>query len=183
MNTKNKIAIVAVTAAAYFALFELNNLLFSFFAFSTAVDWIYLPSGLRLTFILVFGLWGAVGIILASIAIDLIHYFNGDVMMAVVAGLISGCSPLLARAICVARLDLKEDLTNLTTEKLLKAAVLFAVLSATLHQLWYTVQGHTENFLRSTGVMALGDLTGTILVLYAAKHLIHQWSSPTDASI
>ena len=182
MKTRNKPAIVVVTAFAYMALFELNTLLFSAFSFSTGVDWIYLPSGLRLAFVLVVGVWGALGIVLASIAIDLIHYFNGDVMMAIVAGLISGSSPLLAREICVARLGLQQDLTNLTTDKLLKAAVIFAVLSATLHQLWFTFRGHTENFISSTVVMAFGDLTGTILILYAAKYLFSRLTSaPQDA--
>ena len=117
MRTRNKPAIVVLTAAAYAALFELNTLLFSAFSFSTGVDWIYLPSGLRLAFVLVFGVWGALGIILASIAIDFIHYFNADVTTAVVTGLISGASPLLARTICVDRLGLNKDLTNLTTGK------------------------------------------------------------------
>ena len=176
MKTRNKSAIVGFTAVAYLALFTINNLLFSAFSFSTGVDWIYLPSGLRLAFALVFGVWGALGIVLASIAIDSIHYFNGDFITAVVTGCISGISPLLARMICVDRLDIKMDLTNLTADKLLKAAVIFAVLSATLHQLWFTFRGHTENFLSSTAVMALGDFTGTILVLYAAKYLINRLS-------
>jgi hypothetical protein len=174
MRTRNKPAIVVLTAAAYAALFELNTLLFSAFSFSTGVDWIYLPSGLRLAFVLVFGVWGALGIILASIAIDFIHYFNADVTTAVVTGLISGASPLLARTICVDRLGLNKDLTNLTTGKLLNAAVIFSVLSATLHQLWFTFRGHTENFISSAAVMALGDLTGAILILYLAKYLFSQ---------
>jgi hypothetical protein len=177
MKTRNKLAIVFVTAAAYVTLFELNTLLFSAFSFSTGVDWIYLPSGLRLAFVLVFGVWGALGIVLASIGIDLIHYFNSDILMAVMTGLISGISPLVARTICVDRVDINENLTNLTTEKLLKAAVIFAILSATLHQLWFTFQGHTENFINSTAVMALGDFTGTILVLYTAKFLLSRLPS------
>ncbi len=55
------------------------------------------------------GMWAALGIALVSLAIDLIHYFNGDVITAVVTGLISGGSPLLARTICIDRLGLKEE--------------------------------------------------------------------------
>ena len=177
---RNKPAIVILTAAAYAALFELNTLLFSTFSFSTGVDWIYLPSGLRLAFVLVFGVWGALGIVLASITIDFVHYFDGDVITAVITGLISGVAPLLARSICVDQLGLKEDLTNLTTRKLFHAAVIFSVLSATLHQLWFTFRGHTENFISSTAVMALGDLTGSVLILYAAKYLVSQLSISRD---
>ena len=182
MKTRNELATVVLTAVGYMALFELNEFLFSAFAFSTGVDWIYMPSGLRLAFVLIFGAWGALGIVLASIAIDLFHYFNGDVFMALITGLISGGSPLLARKICIDRLGLKEDLSNLTTDKLLKAAVIFAVLSATLHQLWFTFSGQTENFLRSAAVMAFGDLVGTILVLYTLKYLANRLAGYKDES-
>ena len=101
MKARNRLATVALTAVGYIALFELNELLFSAFSFSTGVDWIYMPSGLRLAFVLIFGGWGALGIGFATITIDLFHYFNGDVFMAVITGLISGGSPLLARKICI----------------------------------------------------------------------------------
>ena len=97
MKLTGKPAIVVLTAAAYVALFELNALLFSGLSFSASADWIYLPSGLRLGFILVFGVWGALGIVMASIATNLLHYPSGDTATLVVAGLISGLSPLLAR--------------------------------------------------------------------------------------
>ena len=171
---KNKLVITALTAVAYMALFELNTLLFSSFSFSSTVDWIYLPSGLRFAFALVFGVWGALGCVLAAVIIDLIHYFNGNVFMAITAGLLSGIAPLFARAICFDKLGLKADLMNLTPGMLFKASVIFAVISATLHQLWYTFRGLTENFVRSTAVMAIGDLLGTIVVLYAAKYLLQR---------
>lgn len=97
MKLTGKPAIVVLTAAAYVALFEINSLLFSGLSFSANADWIYLPSGLRLGFVLVFGVWGALGIAMASIGTNLLHYPSGDAATLVVAGLISGLSPLLAR--------------------------------------------------------------------------------------
>ncbi len=172
MVSQKKLLVVGLTALAYFLLFELNNLLFTSFSFSKGVNWIFLPSGLRLAFILVFGVWGAVGIALASFAIDLLSYFDGNFASTVGTSLISGFAPLLARAICVDLIKLEVDLNNLTAGTLLKVAVVFAVLSPVLHQTWFTVQGHTENFMHSTAVMAVGDLTGTLVVLYLAKFLL-----------
>ena len=176
MNIGSKPAIVVLTGAAYVALFELNALLFSSFSFSANADWIYLPSGLRLGFVLVFGVWGALGIVFASIATNLLHYPNGDAVTLVVAGLISGLTPLLARKICVDRFALDISLKNLTADQLFKTAGIFAVLSATIHQLWLTFRGRTDHFLSSAMVTVVGDFLGTILILYAAKYLIH-WLS------
>ncbi len=174
MKTKNKPAVVVLTAAAYAAIFELNSLLFSSFEFSANVNWIFLPSGLRLAFVLVFGVWGALGIMLASIATNLIHYFDGDLTTAVVAGIISGLGPLLARSMCIHFYSLDIELKKLTVQLLFKAATLFAVLSAVLHQLWLTYRGYSDHFISSTAAMAFGDFVGTIFLLYSAKYMITQ---------
>jgi uncharacterized membrane-anchored protein len=168
----SKLLTVGLTTAAYVVLFELNSLLFSNFSFSTNADWIYLPSGLRLVFVLIFGVWGALGIALASITTNLIHYPSGGLFTLVVAGFISGLSPLLARKICVDKFALDKTLRNLTPKKLLETAGIFAVLSATIHQLWLTFRGRTDNFVDSVAATAVGDFLGTILVLYAARYLI-----------
>jgi hypothetical protein len=41
-----------------------------------------------------------------------------------------------------------------------------------MHQLWLTLRGETESFVQSTVVMAIGDLLGTLLVLYFIKFLM-----------
>ena len=172
MVSPNNILVVGLTAIAYFVLFELNDALFTSFAFSTGVNWIFLPSGLRLVFILVFGVWGAFGIALASLIINLLFYFDGSLVSTIGTGLISGFAPLLARSICVDLIKLDVDLKNLTAGTLLKVAVVFAVLSPLLHQLWFNLRGQTENFIDSTAVMMFGDLTGTLVILYLTKFLL-----------
>lgn len=172
MVSQKNLLVVGVTAVLYFLLYGLNSVLFSSLSFSAGVNWIFLPSGLRLAFILVFGIWGAIGIALASFAIHLLFYFEGSLVTAIGTALISGFAPLLARSICVDLIKLDVELKNLTAGTLLKVAVIFAVLSPVLHQAWFTLRGQTENFVNSTAVMAAGDLTGTLLVLYLAKFLL-----------
>ena len=48
-------------------------------------------------------------------------------------------------------------------------SVIFALLSATLHQLWFFYNAVSDNFLHSTVVMAIGNLLGTIVVLCLIK--------------
>jgi hypothetical protein len=172
---KNKPIIIVLTAAAYVALFEINTLLFSGISYATSVDWVYFPSGLRLAFVLIFGAWGALGIVLGSIAVSYAHYFNGDIVTAVGSGLVSGLAPLLARSFCVHAIDHFDfTLIKLTVDMLTKVAAMFAMLSATLHQLWFTSRGYSDHFIANTAVMAFGDFVGTFVVLYAAKYLLQR---------
>lgn len=168
----SRLAIVSGTALAYYLLFLLNNIIFSGLGYSEGVNWIYLPSGLRLAFVLIFTGWGTIGIALSSIYISYQYQFNGDLITIVGAGTISGFAPWLARLVCIDKLKLDVELRNLTASTLLKVSGIFAVLSPVLHQLWYTWRGQTDNFIASTAVMALGDFVGTFVMLYLTKMLI-----------
>lgn len=172
MKIQNNIVIIASTAVAYFLAFQLNSYLFSSLDYSHGVAWIFLPSGLRLVFILLFVESGAIGVALASITSSYLYQFEGDLVTILGAGLISGFAPWLARLICIDKLKLDLNLSNLKGAILLKISVIFAVLSPILHQLWLTWRGHTTNFVSSTAVMAVGDLVGTLVVLYTAKLLL-----------
>ncbi len=164
--------IVGALAIAYGLLFQFNIFMFSTLSYSISVEWIYLPSGLALIFVLLFGGVGAVAIACAAIPINYFQYFNNDLLSALSSGLISGFSPWLAKLICTNRLLIRINLNQLTPQTLIKVAVIFAALSSTLHQLFFTWQGHTENFAKSLLVMAFGDLLGALIVLYAAKLIL-----------
>jgi hypothetical protein len=61
-------------------------------------------------------------------------------------------------------------------------ALVFALVSASMHQIWFSWHGLTENFLEGVLVMAVGDLLGTILVLYGAKFLFRALPSAARKS-
>ena len=166
------LAIVGLTALSYLAMFALNNALFSNTQFSNGAHYVFLPSGLRFAFVLIFVEQGAIGIACGT-ALIAYHGMQAPGFVAVaMPALISGFSPWLARLICADRFGLDVELGRLSAQALIKSAAVFAITSALLHQLWYFWQGQTANFLQSTAVMAVGDLTGTILVLYAVKGLL-----------
>lgn len=172
MTLKRNFLVVAATALAYAALFELNSLLFSAFSFSTHVDWIFLPSGLRLAFVLVFVECGAVGIAIASMLLSYFLQSDGNFMTSLGTGVISGFAPLLARQFCLDLLKLDAGLRNLNTATLFKTSAVFAICSAVLHQLWFTWIDQATNFIQSTVAMAVGDFLGTVIVLYTAKFVL-----------
>ena len=172
MISIRKLELVGALGVAYGLLFQFNIFMFSTLSYSKGVEWIYLPSGLALIFVLLFGRVGAVAIAFAAIPINYFYYFNNDLISALSSGLLSGFSPWLAKLICTNRLLIRLNLNQLTPQTLIKVAVIFAALSSTLQQLFFTWQGHTENFAKSLLVMAIGDLLGTLIVLYVAKLIL-----------
>ena len=157
---------------AYGVAFLINEHALFFTRFADGVNWIYLPSGLRLTLVLVFGWPAAVGIAWSSMIISAGPQVLSSLpsgLQAVVTGLISGFAPWLALLAARRWLHIGEDLAGLRVRSLLTMAVLFAVVSAGLHQVWYgSIQAPQERLLQFA-VMALGDLAGTLIVLYLGK--------------
>ena len=133
------------------------------------MNWIFIPSGLQLVLILSAVESAAVGIVLASWVIGYTDYYLGSLFFTFITGLITGVSPLISRKISFDFLHIEEDLQNLTFKGIAQMSVIFSLLSATLHQLWYFYNDVSGNFLHSTLVMAIGNLLGTVVVLSLIK--------------
>jgi hypothetical protein len=146
--------------------------LFHSATFSTGVNWIFLPAGLRLLLVLLFGLYGAIGVSIASVLIGWVDYFPEDHITALFSGLISGFSPFLARFIILNKTRLSDSLNNLGPKSLLICICIFAVISPIFHQILFYANGYTANFGASLFVMILGDLIGSLILVYLTKTLI-----------
>jgi hypothetical protein len=175
-NTENfsletKVLIVIGCGVLYAYAFKLNFYLFEHFAFSQFVNWVFIPSGLQLLFVLIFLELGAIGVIAGSIFIQYTnapdaHLFN------IVTSIVSGGSPLLAQGIAKRLLGFDITLTGFNAQLLLKVSVVFALVSPVLHQIWYFFAGRVENLVTDTVVMAAGDWFGTVLVLATASYIV-----------
>lgn len=162
---------VAACAAVYSLFFFLNHLLFKHLEFARGVNWVFLPSGLRLSLVLIFLGWGALGIALASMAISYFGYGMSP-LDAVITGCISGLAPWLARRLCLDWLRIDPDIQHLNPTQLVQLGVVFSVISPLLHQLWYSWNGSSTHFVSDTGVMIVGDLLGTLLILFGLRLFI-----------
>ena len=165
-------ATVAVVALAFGLAFALNDRFFSSLNFAAGVNWIFLPSGLRLLAVVVLAGEGALGIAVASVFIASQQVFPDDPVTAVGAGLLSGLAPWLARRFSLAALGVGDDLSGLGPRELLKMTATFALTSAGLHQLWYAARGQSPDLLHGTVAMAVGDFLGALLVLYVARMVL-----------
>lgn len=162
--TKNVLLILA-SALVYFLIFSINRFVFQSLEFSFGVNWIFIPSGVQLLLVLIAVWQGALGIVLASFIIGLENYYLDSVVSTFITALISGFSPLLARKICFDFLGIEKDLLNITRKSILQMSFVFAIVSASLHQIWFFYNEKSEAFTQSLFVMAVGNLLGTILVL------------------
>jgi hypothetical protein len=169
LSLQTQALLVFFCATAYFYAFKLNLYWFDWFEFSQGTNWIYIPSGLRLLFVLVLRGLGGLGVALSSIAVNYsfgdpeAHAFN------IITGLISGASPCLASYLCLHWFKLDTQLTNLNARVFLNVSILFALVNALTHQLWYFWNGQTHDFIASTLAMGVGDWFGTVLVLATAS--------------
>ena len=161
---------VIISVFAYTLLFYINSWITTELVFGLGVNWIYLPAGLRLFLTLIFGLPGAIGIAIASTLISYYGELSSDLAICIGTGLISGFAPYLARIFVFSNVKLESDLSNLNLQKLLLCIVIYALMSAGLHQYWYATVG-----LKNTGsvnhfaVMAIGDVMGSILLIALIK--------------
>lgn len=167
-----QVALALMCAIAYFLAFQLNGYWFDWFEFSPGVNWVYIPSGLRLLFVLVLLETGALGIAAGTL---LINYSLGPPdahLFHVVTALLSGGAPYLSRHIAIHFFKLSPQLSGLTSAGFFKLSLMFAFVSATLHQIWFYCNGITDNWLNSCLAMCVGDWFGTVLVLAFASLMI-----------
>jgi len=164
------IAGFVISTLTYSALFYFNAWLISSLVFSSGVNWIYLPAGLRLFLTLIFGLPGALGIAFASFLISYCGGISNDLTICIGTGLISGFAPYLARILVFSNMKLEADLSNLSLPKLLICILIYALLSAGLHQFWYaTVDLKDAGSLNHFLVMFIGDVLGSLLLISLIK--------------
>ena len=160
-----------ISAFAYATLFYLNGWLTQYLVYDLGVSWIYLPAGLRLFLTLIFGFPGALGIGCATFLLAYYGDFSQNAITCIGVGLISGFAPYIARFFILTNIRIAPDLSDLNLPKLVICIVIYALLSAGLHQYWFATRGldhagTVNDFL----VMFVGDVFGTVLLVAAIKY-------------
>jgi hypothetical protein len=161
---------LVISALTYTPLFYVNNWLTSDLVFSLGVNWIYLPAGLRLFLTLIFGLPGAIGIVLASFLISYYGDFSHDLIVCLGIGLVSGFAPYLARIFVLRNVSLASDLSDLNFQKLVICIFIYALLSAGLHQWWFSTMAlDNAGGINHVSAMFIGDVLGSLLLISLIK--------------
>ena len=173
--------LIIFSASLYAVSFGLNAYFMGIFSHSIGVSWIFLPAGLRLLLVLLLGESGAIGIVIASSAIGLGFFFD-DPVLAIGAGFISGFAPYLARFLVFKSIGLGSDLSKLNGNQLLNCVLIFSIISPVLHQAWFSWKIPENIFFDNLGVMIIGDLIGSLIIIYCAKGFIFLHKSRSNKS-
>ena len=172
-----KFALVAGTAALFLATILLNELLFTHLEFAPGINMIYLPAGVRLLSVLLFAEAGAIGLLLASWGICFFYLFPDDPMRSFIGGILSALAPFLAYHVLLAS-GIGASLRGMSGQRLFCFALLFSVMSPAMHHGWFALTGG-QDLWHSFVVMVIGDLAGTLIVLYGARLALHVfWPKP-----
>ena len=169
--------LIVISALLYALAFGINSFLMDSLTFSVGVNWIFLPAGLRLLLTLLFGFSGAIGIALASVLIAINFYFQHDLISGIGAGLIGGLAPYFANLFVFKNMSLTSNLETLDGNKLLNCIFIYSLISPVLHQAWFYIRGINDNFIEHVGVMFIGDLVGTLIIIYLAKLAIQSFKN------
>lgn len=170
MHLHTHLLAMSVSALGFYVLSEVHDRLFEWTQYSQGVSWVFLPSGLRLALVLLFGGSGAIGVMVGTFCWGL----DAPVPIGVhaAAAVISGGAPWLAYWICKRALQIQPSLVNLTAAQLMQMALIFSLTSALLHQALYVPTGLSTSFIKGSVVMAFGDFIGCLAVLYGIKTLL-----------
>ncbi len=165
-------AMVVTTMLAFIAMLAANEWLFTRLEFVPGINWIYLPAGMRLLCVLLFGDAGAIGLLLVSWLVCFFYFFPNDFMRSFMGGILAAAAPWIANRIAQQAFGLRASLNNLSPARLLVCIVLYSIASPLLHHIWFAIHGGNDDLLRSFIVMFVGDLNGTLIVVYAMKGLL-----------
>lgn len=159
---------VVATILLFLAMLALNEWLFKQLEFAPGINWIYLPAGMRLLCTLLFAGAGAIGLLIVSWGVSFLLFFPDDFGRAFIGGILAALAPYLVYRLARRLYGLHPLLTNLTPRRLLVLSVAYAVASPLLHHVWFALQGQ-GNLLAGFAAMFVGDLAGTLIVIYAMK--------------
>ncbi|MDR5853495.1 hypothetical protein P9239_16635 [Caballeronia sp. LZ062] len=171
-NLRLHVVSVVGTAAVFVLSLWLNERVFAHTEFVRGVNWIYLPSGVRLLSTLLLGGDGALGLLIASWLVDFFYFFPQDPVRSFAGGIIATVAPYAVYRLAREWYGLKASLANLTANRLLILALAYSIANPLLHHIWFALRGDTQNIVERFLVMVAGDLAGALIVLYAAKAVL-----------
>jgi hypothetical protein len=162
------VASAIAVALLWVLLFRLNRWAFSSIDVTIFISWIFLPAAIRMLAIMACDWVGAVGLFAGALFTN-----QADPTISLTDGIVlaflSSAGPLVAFWCCTRLLRLPFTLTGLTAKQLLVFATVGAALNAVPHNIYFFLSGRMTSPIEGLVPMFLGDLIGTMVVLYAVS--------------
>ncbi|WP_454726797.1 MULTISPECIES: hypothetical protein [Cupriavidus] len=171
-HVRLQLSMVFATIVFFVLALILNEWLFRHSEFVPGINWIYLPAGIRLLCTLVFGAAGTVGLLIASLLVNVFYLFPGDPGRAVAGAILASLAPYLVYRVARHAFGLQASLANLTPARLLACVLAYALANPLLIHIWLALRGNRVALAHGFLAMFVGDLAGTLIVIYAMKALL-----------
>lgn len=168
------VSYAAAATLVYYGTYIFNGWFFSSVKIAPYVSLIYLPAAVRMLFALVLGLPAAIGMALGTLLIIYTTQGAWTVVWyeAIPVSIISGFSPLVAVAVGVRWLRLPSDLRGLKPSHLMQFTLLGALCNSIPTNGFYWLAGNLDTPLPAMAQMFVGDVLGTLLVLWLASTVL-----------
>jgi hypothetical protein len=161
---------IAITAALFVSFFHLNDWLLKAFELHAGANWVFLPAGLRLMCTLVFGIEGAIGLLIGALVL-LSDHVAKDPVTILGSALISAGAPYLVYH-CALRAGMPATLEQISARLLSVLSLAYALANSALHSFWFVSRGVYPNFMHNWITMFIGDLLGTLIMIYTLKIIL-----------
>jgi len=160
-----------LVALVWILLYHINAWLFSFAEVNKHVNWIFLPAAVRMVAVMVLGYTGVAGLFMGALFTSSL-WASVNPLHDIATAALSSFGPLLAVIFCVKLIRLNSSLEGLGVVHIFVFAWMGAVVNVLLHSAYFSLFG-VQSFSISTMVsMLVGDLVGTLVVLYGVSLLL-----------
>ena len=157
-----------VVALLWVLLFRLNQWAFSSFEITVFITWVFLPAAIRMLAVMACGWVGALGLFAGALFTNQTNS-SGGLTDGLVLAFLSAAGALVAFWCCTRLLRLPSNLTGLTARQLLVFAITGAMFNAVPHNIYFYLSDRMASPIEGLVPMFLGDLLGTVVVLYAVS--------------
>ena len=164
------INIIFLSALTFALSFIFNDFFFRSFGLSDYVSLLFIPSGIRIFFALVFDIYGVVGILLGSLLVSLFYLNQSELTVVATTACVAAGAAWFARWASLTLLKLDINLANIKFMELLQVSIIFSAISSISHQILFIQLGMSEDFILGTLSMFAGDVTGALLCLLSARY-------------
>lgn len=170
-------SVVLGTAAFWCASNIVNMYLMSFSNFATGIDLVYLPAGVRLVIVMMFGIWGAVGIFLANPILYEMQFGASSTIDVIVNSLICGFAPFFTVKIFCRLAGIDVAIQQLRAIHFPLLALAVSIVTPVLLNLYFIAAGmkNTTGFLANVTAMVTGDFLGCFLLIVLVRIVILVW--------
>jgi hypothetical protein len=171
-KTQTNVLTIATSAIAvallWVLLFRLNQWAFSSFEVTVFITWIFLPAAIRMLAVMACDWVGALGLFAGALFTNQTNS-SGGLTDGLVLAFLSAAGALVAFWCCTRLLRLPSNLTGLTARQLLVFAITGAMFNAVPHNIYFYLSDRMASPTEGLVPMFLGDLLGTVVVLYAVS--------------